>query len=229
MISTIVLSILLISQGRNKITKAADSSSCALSKQTVQPVENCPRSAEEWRKAAAKKNCSAYAHHCDRPDQFVYHCVINPYINETLEVCAVKQNIVHGYCAEYSNIGTRIQRNGNASCQNCSKGGYASDEAFKYPECYDLVKKSADKIPPTANITPNSTDISNMGSSRKKETGDGNSDPVKTSPGVIIVSVLAVLVIVLVLVLGLLWRKRRKESKSRDNTDPEQNEMLSKE
>lgn len=85
------MSYLYISQ----ITKA-ESSSCAISKQTVQPVVDCPRSAEEWRKAAARKNCSAYAYRCDRPDQFVYHCVINAYINETLEVCAYSQKIVHG-------------------------------------------------------------------------------------------------------------------------------------
>ena len=74
----------------------AESPSCAISNHTVQPVEDCPRTAEEWRKAAAKKNCSAYAHLCDRPGQFVYHCVINPYINETLEVCACSQKIVFG-------------------------------------------------------------------------------------------------------------------------------------
>ena len=85
------MSYLYISQ----ITKA-ESPSCALSNQTVKPVDNCPRTVEEWRKAAAKKNCSAYAQLCNGTDQFVYHCVINPYINETLEVCAYSQKIVHG-------------------------------------------------------------------------------------------------------------------------------------
>ena len=74
----------------------AESPSCAISKQTVQPVEDCPRTAEEWRKAATRKNCSAYAGQCDKPDQFVYHCVINAYINEMLEVCAYKLSIVLG-------------------------------------------------------------------------------------------------------------------------------------
>nr|XP_022289123.1 uncharacterized protein LOC111101105 isoform X3 [Crassostrea virginica] len=171
MSSTIVIVLLFISQGKNEIAKA-ESPSCAISNQTVQPVEDCPRTAEEWRKAAARKNCSAYAHHCDRPDQFVYHCVINPYINETLEVCAYSQKIVHGYCAEYSKVGTRIQGNENAPCQNCPKDGYRSNETFNYPECYNLVKKSAEKIPPTAIIRPNTTDVSNTDSSNKKEATD---------------------------------------------------------
>lgn len=35
-----------------------------------------------------------------------------------------------GYCAEYSKVGTRIQGNDNAPCQNCPKGGYRSNETF---------------------------------------------------------------------------------------------------
>lgn len=46
--------------------------------------------------AAARKNCSAYASHCSEPRRLVYHCVINPYVNQTLEVCAYAQNIVSG-------------------------------------------------------------------------------------------------------------------------------------
>lgn len=70
--------------------------SCNISRLTVQTVENCPDSEKKWKEAAARKNCSAYASQCDEPERLVYHCVINAYINETLEVCAYPQNIVLG-------------------------------------------------------------------------------------------------------------------------------------
>lgn len=56
-------------------------------------VDDCPVSEEEWREAATRKNCSAYASQCDKPERFVYHCVINTFVNETLEVCAYWKTI----------------------------------------------------------------------------------------------------------------------------------------
>lgn len=59
-------------------------------------VDDCPDTEEKWREAAARKNCSAYANQCDEPDRLVYHCVINDFVNETLEVCAYSRIIVLG-------------------------------------------------------------------------------------------------------------------------------------
>ena len=70
-------------------------SSCPVSKETVNPVDSCPETEEEWRQAAERKNCFQHAAQCDEPGRLEYHCLINPYINQTLEVCAYPQNIVH--------------------------------------------------------------------------------------------------------------------------------------
>lgn len=59
-------------------------------------VDDCPVSEEEWREAAARKNCAAYASQCDEPERLVYHCVINTFVNETLEVCAYGKEILLG-------------------------------------------------------------------------------------------------------------------------------------
>lgn len=59
-------------------------------------VDICPVSEEEWRQAAARKNCTAFANRCSEPDKLVYHCVIDPYVNQLIEVCAYAQNIVLG-------------------------------------------------------------------------------------------------------------------------------------
>lgn len=77
-------------------TSLAGSDSCEVTTSTVQVVDGCPDSEEKWNKAAERKNCSAYASQCDEPNKLVYHCVINEYVSQTLEVCAYVQNIVLG-------------------------------------------------------------------------------------------------------------------------------------
>lgn len=72
------------------------SDSCLISPSTVEIVDDCPNSEEKWREAAARKNCAAYASQCDEPDRLVYHCVINAFVNQTLEVCAYRRIIVLG-------------------------------------------------------------------------------------------------------------------------------------
>lgn len=74
----------------------AGSDSCEVTRYTVQIVDGCPDSKEKWKEAVARKNCSAYANQCDEPNKLVYHCVINEYVTQTLEVCAYAQNIVLG-------------------------------------------------------------------------------------------------------------------------------------
>lgn len=83
-----------------KMSKA-NGESCPISRKTVQIVDECPTSLEKWKKASDRKNCAAFANQCSKPKQLQYHCVINPFVNETIEVCAYAKNIVLGrsfYC-----------------------------------------------------------------------------------------------------------------------------------
>lgn len=77
-------------------TLVAGSNSCEVTRSTVQVVNGCPDSEESWREAAVRKTCDVPAKQCSKPERLVYHCVINPYVNQTLEVCAYAQNIVQG-------------------------------------------------------------------------------------------------------------------------------------
>lgn len=72
------------------------SDSCPVSRSTVQAVDDCPESEEKWKEAAAKKNCAAYAKQCDKAERLEYHCVINSFVNQTIEVCAYSRIIVLG-------------------------------------------------------------------------------------------------------------------------------------
>lgn len=65
-------------------------------------VAYCPSTKEEWENAANIKNCNltAVQQTCSDADKFVYHCVINGFQNETLEVCA-PQKLVQGNILTY--------------------------------------------------------------------------------------------------------------------------------
>lgn len=64
---------------------------CLESTETATPVSICPKTEKEWQRAANRKNCSNMKHTCS---SFVYHCVINAWINETIEVCAPKRVVI---------------------------------------------------------------------------------------------------------------------------------------
>uniref|UniRef100_A0A8W8MHA3 Uncharacterized protein n=1 Tax=Magallana gigas TaxID=29159 RepID=A0A8W8MHA3_MAGGI len=70
--------------------------SCPVSPSTVEVVDDCPDSEEKWRVAAERKNCAAYANQCDEPQRLVYHCTINAFSNQTLEMCAYGKYIFKG-------------------------------------------------------------------------------------------------------------------------------------
>lgn len=58
-------------------------------------MESCPTNYQEWETAAKLKNCkiTAAQQKCSEADKFVYHCVIDGFENEILEVCAPQKYI----------------------------------------------------------------------------------------------------------------------------------------
>lgn len=67
--------------------------SCEASRGTVEYVDKCPRNEFEWLESARNKKCSGKNQHCSSTD-FVYHCLINQWENATVEVCALRVNII---------------------------------------------------------------------------------------------------------------------------------------
>lgn len=130
-----VITVLLIQLCRGRYCQEAVNS--------VQIVESCPTSKTEWDAAARKKNCSRMAlqQDCSTVEQFQYHCVINGYRNETLEVCAPTR-IIFGHCVEFNVPGGVIQDQLSTPCNDIfpkCDGIYNSMTAYKYPDCYQLV------------------------------------------------------------------------------------------
>nr|XP_022287359.1 uncharacterized protein LOC111100059 [Crassostrea virginica] len=116
--------------------KARNPEKCFESAVTVTPVASCPRNSEEFLDRVSKKGCYDIKHNCG---SFVYHCVINEWMTELIEVCAPPKIIVGMVCAEYNSAGMIIQRNPNAACTQCPPV-YSSPNCFLYPECYTYVR-----------------------------------------------------------------------------------------
>lgn len=121
---------------------------CKESVDSVTDVTSCPKFKEEWEIAAGEKNCSKIAteQNCVVAEKFKYHCVINGHRNALLEVCA-PERLILGHCTEFNVIGGVIQDHQTAPCYNrsfpkCDRF-YYSTEAYKYPDCYNLVKRTS--------------------------------------------------------------------------------------
>lgn len=99
-------------------------------------MESCPTNYQEWETAAKLKNCETTAAQqiCAKAEIFVYHCVINGFENETLEVCA-PQKLITGilidlhfvkYICNFDeiiklDIAYRMRRN-DEKCLQCLSG-----------------------------------------------------------------------------------------------------------
>lgn len=166
---------------------------------SVEIVMSCPNSKEEWNFAARRKNCSGMAaqQSCSMAEQFNYHCVINGLRNNLVEVCAPKR-IIFGHCVEFNDGGGIIQDQISALCHTdfpkCDSI-YHSTDAYKYPDCYDLVSRSVIKPSSTTDST------STLGESDKGQ-------DYRTIKGIISAVVLVVAIGVLIAVVVFRLKRR---------------------
>lgn len=72
---------------------------CEDSEKTVRHVQQCPNDFKSWEKAARRMNCESMGHNCSgivdmKRHHFQYHCVVNAWMNDTVEVCALNRTII---------------------------------------------------------------------------------------------------------------------------------------
>lgn len=84
-----------------RLSKSIAQKSCGISVSTVNYVKQCPTDAISWKMAAKRMNCESISHNClptrrlnTKPAEFQFHCLINAWINATLEVCAFNCTII---------------------------------------------------------------------------------------------------------------------------------------
>lgn len=121
---------------------------CEYSLLKVNYVRDCPTDAVSWNKAAERMDCQSIEQNCSglNPQQYVfqYHCVVNGWMNATLEVCAFNRSIL-GYCAEFNTRGAMIQDHYATDCtyhEPPCPSNYNSAEAYKYPTCYNMARQN---------------------------------------------------------------------------------------
>lgn len=217
---------------REAKTVVAGSNSCEVTRSTVQIVDRCPDSEKSWREAAVRKKCDVHAKQCSEPERLVFHCVINPYINQMLEVCAYAQNILGGKCTSYSSSGNVIQENWRTDCsefkENACPPYYRSDVAYKYQGCYQLIKKSTagtNNSVSTRNpdnvvvFTTTSANISSNMSTNKHVKMSGKEEKMDSSPIVIAIVVTVLLAIIIGLVVIVIRKRKEKKRKRRQSLE----------
>ena len=73
------------------LQKARNPEKCIESAATITVVEFCPRTPKEFVNRISEKGCFNLEHNCR---SFEYHCVINEWMTEIIEVCAPSKIIV---------------------------------------------------------------------------------------------------------------------------------------
>lgn len=188
---------------------------CKEAVNSVNSVASCPTSKEEWDSAATKKKCNEIAkqQNCTSVDKFMYHCVINEYNSDFLEVCAPQRRIL-GHCVEFNVGGGVIQDKVSAPCHTkfpkCDLQ-YMSSDAYLYPDCYGLVNSRKK----TSSTTPISKDMTTS------KSGDGTRN-VFVGVGIFVV----VIFVFLAIVMAFYVKKRRNTSKKTSISRKEEDKLI---
>ncbi|XP_062576183.1 uncharacterized protein LOC134238073 [Saccostrea cucullata] len=185
------------------IQDSTDSDVCVKPSSTVIYVSTCPVTDVEWQISSLRKNCSQYSDKCG----YKYHCLINPFLNATLEVCAQRANIIERKCAEFNPGGEVIQENSLATCQKAGENcpySYSSTTAYKYPGCYNLTKQQHTS--------------GKMHINQNKENSSQRSFEVWK---VILICLCFVIVIGIVIFSIIWWKRRRRQSSLREGSKKE--------
>lgn len=119
---------------------------CLVSLPTVQTVTSCPTNTAELSQARKRKQCIhlSIIQNCTTPGNFQYHCVLNTYENETVEVCA-PIILSQGYCLKFDEGGARLQNIYDRECTIYSKPcttRFNSSELLQYFQCNYILNKS---------------------------------------------------------------------------------------
>lgn len=187
---------------------------CQEAVDSVTTVGSCPTTKAEWDAAARRKDCSRIAstQKCSDVDKFVYHCVINGYRNQTLEVCAPLR-IIFGHCVEFNVGGGVIQDQRSAKCDDTfpkCDNIYNSVDAYKYTDCYKLVSLG-DTVYSTTTSRTNTVATAAAASTKQTTTYESDSAEIIG----MIAAVISVTLVLFIVGIVFLYRRRCKEKRQR--------------
>ncbi|XP_061177444.1 uncharacterized protein LOC133186228 [Saccostrea echinata] len=149
---------------KENLLKVYALSRCPESLSTVVNVVSCPKNKAEWERQSKQKDCSKVFQSCVKPEDFLYHCLINEYMNMTIEVCAPSVSILGQKCAEFNTVGAIVQDNVYAKCDDSDPPcpfRYNSTDLYKYQRCYSYIKSTNNThvLPSCSDDTRSPTDF----------------------------------------------------------------------
>nr|XP_022311437.1 uncharacterized protein LOC111116743 [Crassostrea virginica] len=172
---------------------------CPTSAASVSIIDNCPMNSSEWNQRATQKNCSMYPQTCNKPLQ--YHCLLNTYGNESIEVCAPDTLLNNDFCPSFNINQQRIleQFNCTSLIADCPERPYNSTSILNYKGCmkqlYGSMMPSTDSTLTTVeNHPPNCPAMSGT----------------SLWPTFLIISVLIILIMLAALFILHRWKKRKR-------------------
>lgn len=171
---------------------------CRDSLLTMQTVTSCPSTNAELSIAKERKQCKrlAYIQTCSKPEKFKYHCVLNTWENETIEVCA-PERFSQGFCLKFDESAASLQEIYDKDCTNYSKKcdtRFSSSDVLHYIQCNDIVRKQ---------------EASKISNGTKANENKNTANGINT---VLLGLVIALVVVILMVIIGKLarWQYRRR-------------------
>ncbi|XP_062566021.1 uncharacterized protein LOC134228389 [Saccostrea cucullata] len=111
---------------------------CEHSISTIVFVDDCPRSLKEWTKASGRKRCHNIPQNCTSPDQFQYHCLLDPNNQRLFEICATRRIMTGQFCPKFNIHRFRLENNYGCPCVNGTPScpyHYRSTDVYKCGYC----------------------------------------------------------------------------------------------
>ncbi|XP_056000518.1 uncharacterized protein LOC125656024 isoform X2 [Ostrea edulis] len=152
-IEGVMLALIITFQGNFVHNIELPVSACKESISTVQSVYACPVNKKGYDAASMRKSCQNIHNMCK---SFEYHCVLNEWLNGTVEVCATSIYIQSRKCAMFIAELQSIRVSYSTNCKTCPIV-YNSSEIYKYPECYDELRGSLTSVHPSTTMTTEMT------------------------------------------------------------------------
>lgn len=175
----------------------------------IEIVSSCPIGITEFLVAAKRKQCEIVSDDCperkNRP--LMYHCVFHAGLSRFVEVCA-RIWISQGYCLEYDPTRNEVVPNFEKNCTSFHSKPcpqiFNSTDNFKYPGCYETLKRGVKALTTTA-TTPSNV--------HSNDTGDSIGS-VSTTVIILCAVILAVQMVGIGIVLTICLRDRRKRTRT---------------
>nr|XP_022295576.1 uncharacterized protein LOC111105522 isoform X4 [Crassostrea virginica] len=185
-------------------------SPCIMSLLTMEKVDKCPSTPEEFMLATMNKRCSELkdAQNCvEDPEKFKYQCLLNEEKNGFVEFCAPEWKL-NGYCGFFDTTYGQIHNDVNKDCTtfqvNPCPSSFPSSDSYKYQGCLKIDGNVTNTQEETRSTNPNST------TSYYSNTMVDTDNPIPSADNNLYYLLLLLLLLLIGFAICIWYRKSRK-------------------